>query len=240
MKRYLEFIGADSSRASGQAEKFWEITVAESEIRVRFGKVGANGQTTLKSFPDAAAASREAEKLVKEKMKKGYLEVQSAGESGKIAPGAVNLDETAFGELTADQRKVMAAFAEELFDVVSTYGISPLNVEEDDLDEDDIASNRVWSIVEYYAVGNAGIAGVEDDSYKTDAMLAPGYEEGAFAHHVAEKPYSEEQPLKANPYTTLFFVCSACDSAGCDECDGSGELIFGALWDGKGVSFSRE
>jgi len=240
MKRYFEFIGADSSRASGQAEKFWEITVAGSEIRVRFGKVGANGQTTLKSFPDAAAASREVEKLVKEKMKKGYLEVQPAGESGKISPGEVNLDETAFGELTVDQRKVMAAFADELFDVVSTYGISPLNVEEDDLDEDDIASNRVWSIVEYYAVGNAGIAGVEDDSYKTDAMLAPGYEEGAFAHHVAKKPYSEEQLVKANPYTTLFFVCSACDSAGCDECDGSGELIFGALWDGKSVSFSRE
>lgn len=240
MKRYFEFIGADSSRASGQAEKFWEITVSGSEIRVRFGKVGANGQTTLKNFPDAAAASREVEKLVKEKLKKGYLEIDPAGESGEIAPGSLNLDENAFGELTPDQRKVMGAFAEELFDVVSTYGISPLNVEEDDLDEDDIASNRVWSIVEYYAVGNAGIVGVEDDSYKTDAMLAPGYEEGAFAHHVAKKTYSEEQPLKANPYTTLFFVCSACDSAGCDECDGSGELIFGALWDGKTVSFSRE
>jgi predicted DNA-binding WGR domain protein len=81
MKRYFEFIGADSSRSSGQAEKFWEITVSKSELTIRFGKIGANGQTTLKSFPDAATASREAEKSIAEKMKKGYVETGSVAKS---------------------------------------------------------------------------------------------------------------------------------------------------------------
>ena len=74
MKRYFEFSGADSSRASGQAEKFWEISHSTTDITVRFGKIGANGQTTSKSFPDAATALREVEKLIAEKLKKGYLE----------------------------------------------------------------------------------------------------------------------------------------------------------------------
>ena len=86
MKRYFEFIGADSSRASGKAEKFWEISLSKTEITIRFGKIGANGQTTLKSFPDTAAASREVEKLVNEKVKKGYLEVVSQPKSTATVP----------------------------------------------------------------------------------------------------------------------------------------------------------
>lgn len=78
MKRYFEFIGGDASRVSGQAEKFWEISLSKSEITIRFGKIGANGQTTLKTFPDAASASREAEKLIAEKLKKGYVEIKSS------------------------------------------------------------------------------------------------------------------------------------------------------------------
>jgi predicted DNA-binding WGR domain protein len=85
MKRYFEFVGADSSRASGQAEKFWEISVSKSEITVRFGKIGANGQSTLKSFPDASAALREAEKLIAEKIRKGYVESKGSKTSNSVA-----------------------------------------------------------------------------------------------------------------------------------------------------------
>jgi predicted DNA-binding WGR domain protein len=84
MKRYFEFVGADSSRASGQAEKFWEISVSKSEITVRFGKIGANGQTAIKSFPDSAAASREAERLISEKLKKGYVESNGSDTSNSL------------------------------------------------------------------------------------------------------------------------------------------------------------
>ena len=156
-------------------------------------------------------------------------------------PEAANHDQKgAYNELSADQRVVIHTFASELFDVVSRYKISPLSIERDDLSEEDIESNRVWSVVEYYAVGNAGIDDLEDDRYKTDAMLTPGFGEGAIIYHLAENPYSDEQPPALNPYTTLFFVCTACDSNGCDECGGAGELIFGAVWDGDKAEFWRE
>lgn len=59
----------------GKSEKFWEIAVADTEVTVRFGRIGAGGQTQTKSFADAAAATRHADKLIGEKTEKGYEEV---------------------------------------------------------------------------------------------------------------------------------------------------------------------
>lgn len=42
---------------------------------MRFGRIGTNGQTQTKQFPDAARAKREMDKLVLEKVRKGYIEV---------------------------------------------------------------------------------------------------------------------------------------------------------------------
>jgi predicted DNA-binding WGR domain protein len=75
MKRYFEFVGADDSRVSGKAEKFWEIDVVGSDVLVRFGKIGSAGQTTVKQHADSAAANLAAEKLVNEKLRKGYTEL---------------------------------------------------------------------------------------------------------------------------------------------------------------------
>jgi predicted DNA-binding WGR domain protein len=44
---------------------------------VRFGKIGATGQTTRKDFADAEAAEGEAAKLIGQKVKKGYVETPS-------------------------------------------------------------------------------------------------------------------------------------------------------------------
>lgn len=60
----------------GGSSKFWELTLAAAEVRVRFGRLGTEGQTRSKSYPDAAAARREAEALVREKLGKGYREKQ--------------------------------------------------------------------------------------------------------------------------------------------------------------------
>ena len=46
-----------------------------TEVTVRFGRIGSNGQTQTKSFADAAAATRHADKLILEKQEKGYREV---------------------------------------------------------------------------------------------------------------------------------------------------------------------
>jgi predicted DNA-binding WGR domain protein len=66
-KRYFEFVGGNSA-------KFWEVGVSGNEVTVRFGRIGTDGQTQVKPFPDTAAATRHAEKLISAKIGKGYTE----------------------------------------------------------------------------------------------------------------------------------------------------------------------
>jgi predicted DNA-binding WGR domain protein len=65
--RRFEFIG-------GSSQKFWEISVAGNSFTVRFGRIGTAGQSQTKSFGDEEKAKHEAEKLIAEKVKKGYVE----------------------------------------------------------------------------------------------------------------------------------------------------------------------
>lgn len=74
--RYFEYIGADERRGT-DASKFWEVTVESSSMIVRFGKIGANGQSKETQFDSAAAAQAEADKLIASKVKKGYVEKSS-------------------------------------------------------------------------------------------------------------------------------------------------------------------
>lgn len=59
----------------GTSSKFWDIALAGAGFTVCFGRIGTEGQTRSTSFPSAAAAYVEYEKLIKEKLKKGYTEV---------------------------------------------------------------------------------------------------------------------------------------------------------------------
>jgi DNA ligase-1 len=61
--------------AEGNSRKFWEVTVQGTEVTARYGRIGSQGQTNVKSFPDATAASKHADKLIQEKTGKGYREV---------------------------------------------------------------------------------------------------------------------------------------------------------------------
>ena len=56
------------------SSKFWEISQSAGEVTVRFGRSGTSGQTQTKSFADAAAAKKHADKLIAEKTAKGYVE----------------------------------------------------------------------------------------------------------------------------------------------------------------------
>jgi uncharacterized protein (TIGR02996 family) len=71
----------------GKSNKFWEIQLEGDSFTVRYGKIGTDGQLQTKSFASEAKAEAEAEKLIKSKTKKGYVEV-SAKPSGeaKAAP----------------------------------------------------------------------------------------------------------------------------------------------------------
>jgi predicted DNA-binding WGR domain protein len=50
------------------------IELKGKSFTVNFGKIGTSGQTQKKDFPDEAKAKKEYDKLIGEKVKKGYKE----------------------------------------------------------------------------------------------------------------------------------------------------------------------
>jgi predicted DNA-binding WGR domain protein len=65
----------------GTSSKFWAIEREGRTVTVTFGRIGSTGQEKTKSFPDEEKAAHEEEKLVAEKIGKGYHEI-AAGRSG--------------------------------------------------------------------------------------------------------------------------------------------------------------
>ena len=70
--------------SEGSSNKFWEIDLEGTGFTVRWGRLGTDGQTQQKSFPTAAKAQSEHDKLVAEKVKKGYTE--TGGAASAVTP----------------------------------------------------------------------------------------------------------------------------------------------------------
>ncbi|MDX2092170.1 MAG: WGR domain-containing protein [Kofleriaceae bacterium] len=64
--------------SAGTSNKFWEAAVDGKVLRVSFGRIGTKGTTQEKSFAKPALARAELDKLIREKLKKGYSEVGAA------------------------------------------------------------------------------------------------------------------------------------------------------------------
>ena len=60
--------------SDAKSHKFWNIDVQGASFTVTYGKIGTAGQTQTKTLGSATAAQAEADKLIKEKTKKGYVE----------------------------------------------------------------------------------------------------------------------------------------------------------------------
>jgi predicted DNA-binding WGR domain protein len=78
MKRELVYMDAKSS-------KFWNIELAGNSYTVTYGRIGTDGQTLSKSFADEAAARKDMDKLIKEKLGKGYVDAAGSGASASGA-----------------------------------------------------------------------------------------------------------------------------------------------------------
>jgi len=65
--RRLEFV-------EGTSRKFWQIRRDGTDVVIAFGRIGTTGQSQRKPFVDGERAQAEIEKLVAEKLRKGYLE----------------------------------------------------------------------------------------------------------------------------------------------------------------------
>jgi uncharacterized protein (TIGR02996 family) len=81
--QYFEF-------KDGSSSKFWEITLDGKSHAVRFGKIGADGQTSTKSFKSPGEARADHDKLVAEKTKKGYKLVRGEAPAGPVSLHARN------------------------------------------------------------------------------------------------------------------------------------------------------
>lgn len=80
MKRHLIYMDAKSS-------KFWKIEVTDCNHTVTYGRIGSAGQTSSKTFASAQLALNDANKLVKEKLAKGYVDAPSEGSAGPTTGG---------------------------------------------------------------------------------------------------------------------------------------------------------
>ena len=57
------------------SNKFWEAATQENKLIIRFGRIGTKGQVQLKSFENTEKAIKEKEKMLREKLGKGYMPV---------------------------------------------------------------------------------------------------------------------------------------------------------------------
>ena len=71
MYKHLQYIDDTS-------DKFWQIEVTGNSHTVTFGRSGASGQAKTKTFDTHEACLADAEKMVNEKIKKGYSETGAA------------------------------------------------------------------------------------------------------------------------------------------------------------------
>lgn len=91
MKKYLKYI-------DGNSDKFWQIEVTGLQYTVTYGKNGTSGTSQTKSFATNEECLKSAEKILAEKVKKGYSEtgdvaVASKPKTGKSAKSDEVLEE---------------------------------------------------------------------------------------------------------------------------------------------------
>lgn len=79
MKKYLTYQEEGSN-------KFWSVQVSGNTFTVLFGKIGSSGQSSSKSFNNEKECLKEAEKLLREKLKKGYVEAGWPEQNSETKP----------------------------------------------------------------------------------------------------------------------------------------------------------
>jgi predicted DNA-binding WGR domain protein len=62
----------------GDFRKFWRVHVAECVQTVCYGRIGTDGHQLTKTFESETAARQATEKLISQKLGKGYREVSSS------------------------------------------------------------------------------------------------------------------------------------------------------------------
>ncbi len=76
-----------------KSNKFWEARQVGSDVELRWGRIGTDGQTKTKEFASEDAAEKYVDKQVRSKVKKGYVVVEGEA-SAEPSPVPVAVTET--------------------------------------------------------------------------------------------------------------------------------------------------
>ncbi len=93
----------------GTSSKFWEVSRKGASVTTRYGRIGTRGQQTATKFKAEELAKRALEKLVAEKIRKGYIARAAPSAVVRVMPqdepwypaGLVSFDDDVF--LTTDR-----------------------------------------------------------------------------------------------------------------------------------------
>lgn len=64
--------------SDGKSFKFWKVELQGNEVATQYGRIGSTGQETKKDFGSPEKARKEYDKLITEKLGKGYIEKSAA------------------------------------------------------------------------------------------------------------------------------------------------------------------
>lgn len=214
MKRYFEFIGKDA-KTGVESSKFWEIWVEGTTLRTRYGKIGAEGQTTLKSFGSIADAEAAQAKAITEKTKKGYVE--KSPETSVVSP-------TKSTSLTSRAENPEVTAAKKLFTkwAKKYKPVALVDVELDELPEG-LSNNLVWSLCDF----GDSCSLIPGFSPSDDSSRVP-----VFGHVITSVSYTEEDE-NDSVTTEINVYCETCDAEGtvgdeeCPDCNGQGQEYVG-------------
>ena len=86
------------------SNKFWDIERAGSTLTIKFGKIGAAGQTQLKTFGSDAEAIKAHDKLVAEKIGHVLSGGMRAPGTKLVAQDLLDLEREAFVSLCGEEK----------------------------------------------------------------------------------------------------------------------------------------
>ncbi|MFT3713672.1 MAG: WGR domain-containing protein [Archangium sp.] len=224
----------------GNSSKFWEVTLAGTQLTIRFGRIGAAGQTQLKSFSSPTAASATAEALIRSKVKKGYLE----GGSAKPAPAAATTPKKASSKapprpelllkaLQKDDAAKVKALVEAGVDLKSKFagGQTALHM---------AAARERVELVELFAKNGADLDARNDESH-TPYMTTGSIAVRAALKAAGAKGLDSTNGRVLKPKSRKGKVADADVDAGALGIDAAGQLWFAGsdgiyCWDGKALT----
>ncbi|GGF23348.1 leucine-rich repeat domain-containing protein [Flavobacterium limi] len=97
-----------------KSDKFWNITVSGLSFTVTFGKSGTAGQSSNKTFDQETTCLTQAQKLIQEKLKKGYVEEGQTQEvSVEISPVEIKSATVTKKKPKPSEKQVIEAASEE-------------------------------------------------------------------------------------------------------------------------------